>query len=118
MNRARSIVALIMVPLPVVVIVSAILILSKIDAPHARSFIVQAADAETAAGRVRAAGGRVTHRLDIIGAAAASLTERQVRLLRQDPKISHVHTDPTLYAAEHDGGGRSEQQRKPEQHGQ
>ncbi len=55
--------------------------------PSTSSYLVQAENLDTALNAIRAVDGTVTHRLGIIDAAAATLTEAQVKALRESDDV-------------------------------
>ena len=67
-------------------------------AAETRRVIVQAADSATAAERVRAMGGVVTHELGIIDAVAAELTPAQRRALERQAAVRRIYDDGTVEA--------------------
>ena len=80
--------------------------------------LVQAADMTIAAELVRGVGGEVTHRLGIIDAVAAELTDRQLEALRSAPDVRRIYRDHTLEVAApprggHGGGGEPEYSHYP-----
>jgi len=61
--------------------------------PAAFRFIVQAKSTDAAAELVRGVGGRVTHRLEIIHAVGAELTQEQLTLLEAHDDVRGIWED-------------------------
>ncbi|MEN9934508.1 MAG: hypothetical protein RLZZ387_1087 [Chloroflexota bacterium] len=71
------------------------------------SVIVQARSAAVAAAAVKAAGGEVSRRLEIIGAVGAMLPPHALRLLAADPRL-RLHADAGVRAAARGSGSEND----------
>jgi hypothetical protein len=76
---------------------------SVISHPPTGEYIVQAKDVETAVAMVEFVGGRVTHKLGVINAVGAELTEKQLSQLGSVDVPLRIYTNSAAQVQAQDG---------------